>query len=140
MRAELADEERVAARAPVHGGGDGRRHREPGHGGEVCGDLVLGEPAERDPVDDGLAGERGERVAQRGNGLGVARGDDHDPLPRNVAGEVDEQPQGPRVGPLHVVEEHEQPAAPGPAVGVADPPGQQCPLPVAPDERATRSS
>ena len=91
------------------------RHGEPGDRVELRVDLLLAEPREADPLDRGLAGERAQRVAQRGPAgrLGAAVGGDHgDPGRAEAAGQVDEHLERARVGPLQVVEQHEQAVSP----------------------------
>jgi protein-S-isoprenylcysteine O-methyltransferase Ste14 len=110
VAAGLAQEERQAAGARVEATGQ-LRYRAPEHRRHQPLDLRLSEPTEHHVLDAFLAAQRRERanrriVWKRGS---VAHRRDHEDLRvGQLEGDMLEQPQRSRVGPVEVLEDHEQ--------------------------------
>ena len=116
---QLGDEERVALGALVHGAHQPFTRPASEGGGDDAGDLALLQAAKRDPLHDRLAGQRAERLGQRLAHLclHVAVGSQHDQTSGpELCGQETQQPQRSRVGPMEIIDDHQQrPSAPQPA-------------------------
>ena len=110
----LLDEERVAAGLVLDRGAQPGAGLRADPGGDQARGGVPVEPGQRDPLDEPVAPQVGERAGERvpAAELGLAVGaDDHDPGRAGVAQHVGEQPQRRQVGPVQVVErEQHRPA------------------------------
>ena len=108
----LLDEQRVALGAVVDRRGQGLGRIDLGREREEAGDVVLGQPAQRQPPRGVVPGELGQRRPQRviAAQVDLAVGThDQDPRVRDRAGEELEEQQRRRVGRLEVVEhQHER--------------------------------
>ena len=108
---ELAEEQRRAAGQLADRGGELRRRLRVGRGADERADLVVAEPAEREPRHAVEARQVGERVRERGPDLlaAVAVGrDDEQPRLGSRPREPAEQVQRLAVGPVDVVGDEQQ--------------------------------
>jgi len=113
---QLAREERIAVAAPPDRRRQLGRDLAAGDHGELAGHFFLGQAGEPDPGHRVLAGQRGEERGQLvpSAGLGVpVRDQQHQPGRGDALGQVPQQPQGRRIGPVHVVEQQDKPGTGG---------------------------
>jgi hypothetical protein len=110
----LLDEERVAAGAPLHVGHERRVGRAAEQPADQQGHLVVAERAKRrDRGGGGQVGQQGAGLLAGGLVELAPGGQDQGPGGGQAAGQEGEQLQRRRVGPLEVVEDHDQRPLPG---------------------------
>jgi hypothetical protein len=103
---DLLDEERVAVGLRVQAVHEVGRHVVSGRALQQLGDLLLAQPRQRQPLDQPLAAQVGERLAERvrGREVGGAVGPRDEQRPVGEAHEVAQEQQRGRVGPVQVVQ------------------------------------
>ena len=108
---QLPEEEGVAGGAAMEAGDEATGRGGAGRAGDETADVAFGQAPQRDPLDDGLPGEPGQRLGERMTGadldVPVGAEDEHAGVAHH-AGREGEQAQRRDIGPMQVVEHDHQ--------------------------------